>query len=103
MIDKESKGKMTKKTKSPMIQNTNTALSGEGLRKARTASIVICCTAVLWLGLQLFAQQLNLAGRYAFLFDFAALAALFWAMVVLYQVRRDRTAQDTESKKNARR
>ncbi len=81
----------------------NKPLGGEGLRKARTASIVICCTAVLWLGLQLFAQQLNLAGRYAFLFDFAALAALFWAMVVLYQVRRDRTAQDTESKKNARR
>ncbi len=84
-------------------QRNNTPLGGEGLRKARTASIVICCTAVLWLGLQLFAQQLNLAGRYAFLFDFAALAALFWAMVVLYQVRRARTAQDTESKKNARR
>ncbi len=81
----------------------NKPLGGEGLRKARTASIVICCTAVLWLGLQLFAQQLNLAGRYAFLFDFAALAALFWAMVVLYQVRRARTAQNTESKKNARR
>ena len=85
---------------------SNKPLGGEGLRKARTASIVICCTAVLWLGLQLFAQQLNLAGRYAFLFDFAALAALFWAMVVLYQVRRARTAQATESKegkKNARR
>ncbi len=81
----------------------NKPLGGEGLRKARTASIVICCTAVLWLGLQLFAQQLNLAGRYAFLFDFAALAALFWAMVVLYQVRRARTEQTTESKKNARR
>ncbi len=89
-----------------MTDHKNTPLGGEGLRKARTASIVICCTAVLWLGLQLFAQQLNLAGRYAFLFDFAALAALFWAMVVLYQVRRDRTAQATESKegkKNARR
>ncbi len=84
-------------------QRNNTPLGGEGLRKARTASIVICCTAVLWLGLQLFAQQLNLAGRYAFLFDFAALAALFWAMVVLYQVRRARATQDTESKKNARR
>ncbi len=81
----------------------NKPLGGEGLRKARTASIVICCTAVLWLVLQLFAQQLNLAGRYAFLFDFAALAALFWAMVVLYQVRRARTEQTTESKKNARR
>ncbi len=81
----------------------NKPLGGEGLRKARTASIVICCTAVLWLGLQLFAQQLNLAGRYAFLFDFAALAALFWAMVVLYQVRRARVTENTESKKNARR
>ena len=88
-------------------QRNNTPLGGEGLRKARTASIVICCTAVLWLGLQVFAQQLNLAGRYAFLFDFAALAALFWAMVVLYQVRRSRvtenTKRNTESKKNARR
>ena len=80
-----------------------TEQNNEGLRKARTASIVICCTAVLWLGLQLFAQQLNLAGRYAFLFDFAALAALFWAMVVLYQVRRARITETTESKKNARR
>ena len=84
-------------------QRNNTPLGGEGLRKARTASIVICCTAVLWLGLQLFAQQVNLAGRYAFLFDFAALAALFWAMVVLYQVRRARVTESKESKKNARR
>jgi hypothetical protein len=39
-----------------------------------------------WMGASWIGGKIGLPIRYAFLFDFAALAALFWAMVVLFQV-----------------
>ena len=42
--------------------------------------------------LRLRGPALGLPGRYALLFDFAALAALFWAMVVIYQMWQARRA-----------
>ncbi|MEE9388946.1 MAG: DUF5337 domain-containing protein [Paracoccaceae bacterium] len=59
-------------------------------RKSRMVSIVIAATIVLWLGAQFIGKQFGLAGRYALLFDFAALAGLFWSMVVIFQVWRAR-------------
>lgn len=55
-------------------------------RKARVASIVIFVTIVVWMGASWIGGQTGWPVRYAFLFDFAALAALFWALVVLFQV-----------------
>ena len=55
-------------------------------RKAQIASIVIAITMVGWMGASWIGGQIGLQARYAFLFDFAALAALFWATVVLFQV-----------------
>ena len=55
-------------------------------RKARVASIVILVTIVVWMGASFLGGLIGLPIRYAFLFDFAALAALFWALVVLFQV-----------------
>ena len=55
-------------------------------RKARVASIVIVVAMVGWMGASWIGGMIGLPIRFAFLFDFAAMAALFWAMVVLFQV-----------------
>ncbi len=57
-------------------------------KQARIAAIVICATTVLWIGASWIGGQIGLPVRYAFLFDFAALAAFLWALFVLFQVWR---------------
>lgn len=59
-------------------------------RKARVAAVVMAATAMLWLGAQALGAAMDWPVRFAFLFDFAALAALFWALVVTYQIWRAR-------------
>ncbi len=59
-------------------------------RKGRHISLVIAGTIVLWLLIQFVAPLVGLPGRYALLFDFAALAALIYVFVNIYQLRRDR-------------
>jgi hypothetical protein len=67
-------------------------------RKGQTVGLVIAVTMVLWLAAQWVGPALGLPGRYALLFDFAALAALIWAMVVIFQMWQARQA----SKENQR-
>lgn len=55
-------------------------------KKGQTLGLVIAITMVLWLIANLAGPQLGLPGRYALLFDFAALAALIWAMVGVWQM-----------------
>lgn len=59
-------------------------------RKGRMVGLVIAATMLLWFGANMIGPVLGLPGRYALLFDFAALAALFWAIVVIYQMWRAR-------------
>jgi len=59
-------------------------------RKGRVAGLVIACSVTLWLAAQWIGPALGLPLRWAFLVDFAALAALFWALVVTYQIWRAR-------------
>jgi hypothetical protein len=61
-------------------------------KKGQTVGLVIAITMVLWLIANLAGPALGLPGRFALLFDFAALAALFWAMVVIYQMWQARQA-----------
>jgi hypothetical protein len=58
--------------------------------QARLAAIVIAATMVLWVGSNWIGGKLGWDPRYAFLFDFAALAAFFWALVVVWRVWRKR-------------
>ena len=67
-------------------------------KKSRTVSLVIAGTMLLWLLMQALGPQIGLAGRYALLFDFAALAALFWALVVTFQIWRSRNSADANNK-----
>jgi len=59
-------------------------------RKGRIAALVIAGTMLIWLAAQVVGPAIGMAGRYALLFDFAALAGLFWALVVTYQIWRAR-------------
>lgn len=55
-------------------------------RKARTVGAVVAVTMGLWMAVQVLGGVLGLPARYAFLFDFAALAAFVWSLVVIFQL-----------------
>ena len=59
-------------------------------KTARMVAIVIAATMLAWIGAQWLGPRMGLAGRYAFLFDLAALAAFVWALVVTFQIWRKR-------------
>jgi len=54
--------------------------------QARVAAIVMAVTVIGWLGATFLGGQLGLPPRYAFLFDFVALAAFAWSIIVLVRV-----------------
>jgi hypothetical protein len=62
-------------------------------RKARLAALVIVVTMLGWMAAQWLGGRLGLEARYAFLFDFAALAAFVWALAVTWQIWRARREQ----------
>lgn len=59
-------------------------------RKARLVALVMAGTMVLWLGAQWLGGQMGWPTRFVFLFDFLALAAFVWSLVVIYQIWRAR-------------
>ncbi len=60
-------------------------------RKGRHIGIVISVTMVVWLGMTLFiGPAIGMPGRYALLFDFAALAGFIYAGVNIFQLWRMR-------------
>lgn len=59
-------------------------------KQSRMVAIVIALTTLLWLGAQWLGGRIGLNGRYVILFDLAALAGFFWALVVTYQIWRKR-------------
>ncbi len=61
-------------------------------RDARLIAIVLVVTMGLWLLLQLIGEAMAWQTRFAFLFDFAALAAFVWAMVATWRIWRRRAA-----------
>lgn len=59
-------------------------------RQARLAAIIIAATGIAWLGAVNFGGPLGLPIKYAVLFDLAALAAFFFALVILFRIWRTR-------------
>jgi hypothetical protein len=59
-------------------------------KRGRVVAIVIAATMLIWMAAQWLGQAMGLPGRYALLFDFAAIAALIWAVVNIYQIWRVR-------------
>ena len=70
----------------------NTELDQEVARRARHVALVIAGAMVIWFGAGLLGSAMGLPGRYALLVDFAALAALIYAFVNIYQIWRLRRA-----------
>ncbi|MEL7215341.1 MAG: DUF5337 family protein [Pseudomonadota bacterium] len=60
-------------------------------RQGRQALFVIIGATVGWVGLNLVGGALGMDPRYAFLADFAALAAFFWAFIVMLRLWLRRT------------
>ena len=59
-------------------------------KQIRLATIVIVVAFVGWMLASMIGGALGLPIRFAFLFDLACIAALIWALVVLYRVWRQR-------------
>ena len=57
-------------------------------RDARMIAFVIAGTMLAWMAAQWLGGKMGLEARYVFLFDLAALAAFFWALVVTFQIWR---------------
>ena len=63
-------------------------------KKGRTVSLVIAGSILLWLGMQWVAVELNISSRYMLLLDLAVMAAMFWSLVVTFQIWRTRHDAD---------
>ena len=59
-------------------------------RQARLVAFVIAGTMLLWMGAQYLGGKMGWETRFVFLFDLAAMAAFFWALVVTYGIWRKR-------------
>jgi hypothetical protein len=55
-------------------------------RTGRMVALVIAATMLLWLGAQWLGGRIGLDPSFVFLFDLAALAALFWSLVVIWRL-----------------
>ncbi|MGB8815405.1 MAG: DUF5337 family protein, partial [Paracoccaceae bacterium] len=60
--------------------------------QARLVAIVLVATMGIWLGAQWAGGTYGWETRYAYLFDLAALAAFFWALVVTFRLWRRQKA-----------
>ncbi len=77
---------MTKEPRQPMTEAQQ--------RQVRLAAIVIIVAFPLWVLVSWIGGRLGLPPRYAFLADFAALAAFAFALVILWRVWRERNKGD---------
>ena len=59
-------------------------------RQARLVALVLAGTMVLWMVAQWLGGKLGWETRFVFLFDFAAMAAFAWSLVVTYRLWRAR-------------
>lgn len=64
-----------------------------GLGQIRLATVVLIVAFVGWMFLSFLGGRLGWDIRYAFLFDFAALGAIAWSMIVVFNVWRKRRAE----------
>lgn len=65
----------------------------DGGRSGRIVAIVIAVTGILWVGLNWAGGVMGWDGSYAILFDLAALAAFFWALVATWRIWRRQSSK----------
>lgn len=59
-------------------------------RQGRLVAVVIAVAFTLWLIVNAVGGPLGIPVEYAFLFDFAALGAMLWALIVALRIWRER-------------
>ncbi|WP_204114808.1 DUF5337 domain-containing protein [Shimia biformata] len=59
-------------------------------KRGRVVALVIAGAMILWMAAQFVGGKYDLPGRYALLIDFAAIAALIWALVNIFWIWRAR-------------
>ena len=59
-------------------------------KQGRLVGLVIAVAMCLWIAAQWIGPEFGWSGRYAILIDLLALAAFFWALVVTFQIWRQR-------------
>lgn len=62
--------------------------------QVRAAAIVAIATMIVWLALSWLGGKAGLEARYAFLLDFAAMAAFVWVIVVALRAWRRERGQE---------
>ena len=62
-------------------------------REARQVAVVMIATMALWLGGLWLGGHFGWAERFAFLFDFAALAGFVWVVVVMIRMWRRQSSR----------
>ena len=68
----------------------NTDASVRTAKQAKLVAIVLVATMVLWMGANFIGAEQGLPARWLFLFDFAALGAFIWALIVTIGIWRAR-------------
>lgn len=64
--------------------------SNQQKAQTRLASIVIVVAMIGWMLVNFLGGKMGLPDRFAFLADFAAMAAFAWSLIVLFKVWRQR-------------
>ncbi|MDE0306292.1 MAG: DUF5337 family protein [Albidovulum sp.] len=86
---------MSGRRKGEPSSRKGTTLGGEFQKNRKNArilvgAVVVIATMILWMALSLGGGLFGLPIRYAFLLDFAALAAFAWAIIVMWPSLRER-------------
>jgi hypothetical protein len=71
----------------------NTDASVRTAKQAKLVAIVLVATMVLWMGANFIGAELGLPTRWLFLFDFAALGAFIWTLIVTFGIWRARQSE----------
>ena len=66
------------------------------IRRSRQAALVIATAMIAWTSVQFLGGRFAWDPRLALVFDVAAMAALFWGLWLVWQIYRERRAEEDE-------
>ena len=72
------------------MQNQHPDPDRQTTYQVRLVALVLAGTMILWIGVQWLGGLMGWQTRFAFLADFAALAAFIWALLVTFRIWRRR-------------
>jgi len=67
------------------------------IRRSRQAALVIATAMIAWTAVQFLGGRFAWDPRLALVFDMAAIVALFWGLWLVWQIYRERRAEEDEN------